>query len=560
MTQNYINNKTWFWLFVSLLVPYIYGLFVPLMNEDASHHADIAMHMYLNHDYVRLIDRGMNYLDKPHLHFWLAALSYNIFGVNTIAYKLPSLLLTILGFYSTFRLGKLLYNQQTGLLAALMYASAQAQFLANNDVRMDAILTASIVFATWQLVEAAYFTRWYNYVLAALGLAMAFTTKGMIGFVMPCVALFFLLLYQRNWKRMFDWRWLVVLLLWAVFISPCVYCYYLQYDLHPEAMARGMNHISGVRFILWSQNFERLEGSKWGKGHKDYFFFFHTALWAFLPWCLLTYVAFFTKIGFFIKTRFARIKGAELLTVGTIIIIFAIISSSGYQLPHYLNILFPFFALLTAGQVMYVQEHRQERTLRSYLYVQYFVAAVIFIIVAVVDAWCFPVHSPIVALLSLLFLGAAFYVVFKERSLLVRMVAASTFIIAMANVLLNGNAYPQLLNYQAGVGLAQVANRNHIPRNELYNYYFHSTTFDFYTRNLAPTLVNEDITRKLNQGETVWLLTSEVGKAGLLRDGFKIATAYRDLDYGITRLTPKFLNPATRYKVVEWNYLIKVSK
>jgi 4-amino-4-deoxy-L-arabinose transferase-like glycosyltransferase len=164
MTQNPINNKTWFWLFFALLLGYMFGLFVPLMNEDASHHANIALHMVQNHDYVNLVDdNGKDYLDKPHLHFWLSALSFNIFGVNTIAYKIPSLLATILGLFATFSLGKRLYDRTTGMLAAVMYASAQAQFLANNDVRMDALLTASIIFATWQLVESVLSSRWYNY-------------------------------------------------------------------------------------------------------------------------------------------------------------------------------------------------------------------------------------------------------------------------------------------------------------------------------------------------------------------------------------------------------------
>ncbi len=529
------------------------------MNEDASHHADIALHMFLHHDYVNLVDNlGQNYLDKPHLHFWLAALSYNIFGVNTLAYKLPSFLFTLLGIFSTYRLGRLLYNQQTGLLAALMLASAQAEFLANNDVRMDAILTAGIIFATWQLVEAAYFSRWYNYILGALGLALAFTTKGMIGFVMPCAALFFLLLYQRNWKTLFNWRWIMVALLWALFVAPCVYCYYLQYDLHPEKVVRGMSHISGVKFILWSQNFERLNGTSWGKGHKDYFFFFHTALWAFLPWCLLTYVAFFSRMKFFFQTRFAYVKSAEFLTAGTIIIIFAIISSSGYQLPHYLNILFPFFGLITAGQVMLKQEQQDIKTLRRYLYIQYVVAIIILIIVGVVDIWCFPVHSTMVILLTLLLLAVAAYVGIKEQGTLVKLVAVTTLVIAVANVLLNGNAYPQLLNYQAGVGLAQMANRAGVPKNDTYNYAFHNTEFDFYTAHLNSTIDNAGIKEKQAAGRPVWVLTDEQGRHGLLRDGFKLDTVYRDIDYGITRLTPQFLNPATRGEVLENNYLIKI--
>jgi 4-amino-4-deoxy-L-arabinose transferase-like glycosyltransferase len=112
------------------------------MDNDSAHHADIALHMYLNRDYVNLIDAGKDYLDKPHLLFWLCATSYKIFGVNTFAYKFPSFCFTIAGIYSSFRLGSALHNSEVGRVAALIVASSFAVILANNDVRMDAILTA----------------------------------------------------------------------------------------------------------------------------------------------------------------------------------------------------------------------------------------------------------------------------------------------------------------------------------------------------------------------------------------------------------------------------------
>jgi 4-amino-4-deoxy-L-arabinose transferase-like glycosyltransferase len=559
MTQNPINNQTWFWLFFSLLVAYVFGLFVPLMNEDASHHANIALHMVQNHDYVSLVDdHYKDYLDKPHLHFWLTALSFNIFGVNTIAYKIPALLATLLGLFSTFRLGKLIYNRQVGLMAAVMYASAQAQFLANNDVRMDALLTASIVFATWQLVESAYFSRWYNYVLAGLGLAMAFTTKGMIGFVMPGVALFFLLVYQRNWKAIFHWRWLVVLVCWAIFIAPCVYCYYLQYDLHPEKVVRNMRNVSGVKFILWQQNFERLEGKHWGKGHKDYFFFFHTLLWAFLPFCLLTYIAFFSRVTFFVKSRFKYTPSHELLTVGTIIIIFAIISSSGYQLPHYLNILFPFFALLTAGLLEAKMYADDVKSLLVYTKVQYLVIAVVAFLLVLLNFWCFPVHSWAVILVSVLVLGVMLYVFAKEHHALTRLITLSVLLASLTNVLLNGNVYQQLLNYQSGIGLAQVVNRNHIPKNDVYNFNHHSSGFNFYAQHLNKAITLADIKTMRAEGKPVWLLTTADSRQALINQGFRFKTVYSDVDFGITRLNKEFLNPATRRQVCVTDYLIEI--
>ncbi|WP_345950089.1 glycosyltransferase family 39 protein [Mucilaginibacter sp. PAMB04274] len=559
MTQNPINNKTWFWLFFSLAVAYVFGLFVPLMNEDASHHANIALHMVQNHDYVNLVDdNGKDYLDKPHLHFWLSALSFNLFGVNTIAYKIPALLATILGLFSTYKLGKRLYNQPAGLLAAVIYASAQAQFLANNDVRMDALLTASIIFATWQLVESVYNARLYNYVLAALGLAMAFTTKGMIGFVMPCAALFFLLVYQRNWTAIFHWRWLVVLVCWAIFIAPCVYCYYLQYDLHPEKVVRNMRNVSGVKFILWQQNFERLDGKHWGKGHKDYFFFFHTLLWAFLPFCLLTYVAFFDRVAFFVKNRFRPIKHYEFLTVGTIIFIFVIISSSGYQLPHYLNILFPFFALITAGLLIAKFELHHQRSLNIYLIIQYLVIAIVAVLLVLLNFWCFPVHSWSVIGVSVVVLAAMVYVLVKEREVLTRLVVLSVLMASLTNVLINGNVYQQLLNYQGGIGLAQVVNRNHIPKQHIYNFYHHSSGFNFYAQNLTGFIGVPGIKEKRAKGEEVWIFTTPEAKANLLKEGVKYEVVYADTDFGITRLTKEFLNPATRKQACTTDYLIKI--
>src|SRR5688572_32258186 len=104
--------------------------------------------MHLTGDYTSLVDQNGDYLDKPHLLFWLAAFSYKIFGVTAFAYKLPTFLFTILGIYSTYRFGKALYNEETGRLSALLLATAFAFVLAVSDVRMDAILTATIAFAS----------------------------------------------------------------------------------------------------------------------------------------------------------------------------------------------------------------------------------------------------------------------------------------------------------------------------------------------------------------------------------------------------------------------------
>src|SRR5690606_5683020 len=161
-----------------------------------------------------------------------------------------------------------------------------------NDVRMDAMLTGSAIFALWQLCAYVHKRKTLHFVLAALGLALGFATKGWVGAVVPAFALLLYLLYQRNWPMIFHWTWILLGLLFFVLISPLLYAYYLQYDLHPELQVRVKEQVSGVRFILWDQNFERMQGESFTTKERNITFFLHTFLWAFLPWSVLYLFAF----------------------------------------------------------------------------------------------------------------------------------------------------------------------------------------------------------------------------------------------------------------------------
>ncbi len=349
-------------LFSLLGLVYLAGLFVPLMDNDAAHHANIALHMYLTGDYVTLVDHAGAYLDKPHLFFWLCAFSYKLFGVSGFAYKFPSFLFSILGAYSAYRLGKVLYDRETGRLASLILASAFAFMLANSDVRMDAILTASIVFATWQLVEFTRHRKILNVAGAALGLALGFCTKGHIGIFVPAVAVIFYILYQKNWRLFLHWKWLLLVILFALLISPVVYCYYLQFNLHPETIVRGRDHINGVKFILLNQSIERLGAVIDHNTSTDYFLFLHSFLWAFAPWSILAYLAVAGRIRHFLQRK------EEWLTPGVFITMLLLVTFSGFKLPHYLNIAFPSSAVLTAAYI--IKNRGNEKWVRSVFIIQ----------------------------------------------------------------------------------------------------------------------------------------------------------------------------------------------
>jgi 4-amino-4-deoxy-L-arabinose transferase-like glycosyltransferase len=534
-------------LFFLLGIVYIIGLFVPLMDNDSAHHADIALRMYLTGDYVNLMDRGEDYLDKPHLHFWLSALCYNIFGVTGFAYKFPSFFFTILGTYSTFRLGKSLYNSEVGRLAALVVASAFAYVLANNDVRMDAILTASIVFATWQLVDWVNDKKLLNAVGAALGLALGFCTKGHIAVFTPAVGIFFYILYKRNWRSFFHWQLLVLLFAFAVFISPVVYCYYLQYDLHPEKVIRGKSGRSGVAFILWKQNFERFQGDSFGADAKnDYFFFLHSFLWAFAPWSVLAFVSLFHRVKGFFSRKW------EWLTTCTFLVVALLITFSGFKLPHYLNIIFPASSVMTAAFLLERWDRR--KNLKPFLLTQIIVCTLCLLVAGVVNVWAFPITDiyAIVGFLLLLLLSAFFLV--RVRLQLPKLVIASIVTSLLVFYLLNTNFYPQLLKYQAGNELAFDTKGKVDPRRVFFWPGVYSSSYVFYTAELRKPFFDS----LLQQSSPVWIMTDSEHLPEVQQKGYPILQTYEHKDYEITLLELPFVNPATRKKALTKLVLLRV--
>jgi hypothetical protein len=84
-----------------------------------------------------------------------------------------------------------------------------------------------------------------------------------------------------------------------------VYCYYLQFNLHPEKISQGIKGVNGVKYILWSHSFDRIKGAeRFGAvGKEDHFFFLHTFLWTFAPWCFVAFIALFIRLKNFFDAK-----------------------------------------------------------------------------------------------------------------------------------------------------------------------------------------------------------------------------------------------------------------
>ena len=550
------NTRYWFFLILIVLV-YLAGMFVTLFENDSAQFAVMAMRMVQENDFINLIKGPEEYLDKPHMHYWLAAISFKIFGLNEWAYRIPGILTTLLGAYSCFGLGKLLYNKEVGKIATLIFMTAQTIMLSNIDVRTDAVLTGFTIFAIWQFASYIEKNSFKNLLMGAFGAGIAFSTKGQIAILVIGLPLLCHLIYTNKWKQLFSWKVLVALAVFGLTISPILYAYYLQFDLHPEKVIRGKDHRSGILFILWEQSFERLSGEGVGKNSSDYFFFFHTFLWVFLPWTLIGLAAYGTRAKEFITTRFRRDSGRELLTVGGITLIFIIISFAQFKLPHYLNILIPLFAILSASFIGELLNSSKEKNVKVFLGLQYFILSLVLITTVLICLFVFKISSWYAYSLLIMSIVLIVYFSMKREEYGLKLISISVYSSLLLNAILNLHFYPSLLKYQAGSTMAEIIAENKIPVDDVYKITWHHTWgLDFYNQHPVQYAEQDNLA---GMG-AIWVYVADNDLKKLKASGLEWDKQFTVDQFRITRLQPKFLNPATRNEVLNKMHLIQLSE
>jgi 4-amino-4-deoxy-L-arabinose transferase-like glycosyltransferase len=527
------------------LFTYAGSLLFPLMDKDAAHHANIALHMYKQNDYASLIDRGKDYLDKPHFLFWCSLLSFKIFGINTFAHRLPALLFALVSIYSTYKLARHLSDKTAAKLAALMLATAQAFILSITDARMETPLTAGIMLGMWQLIMYVDKRNFIHLLLAVLGTAIAFSTKGWIGPVIIFTAVFFHILLSRQWSVLLLPRtWLFIPMVF-VFISPVLYAYYLQYDLHPEKVIRGESHRSGVGFILWDQLFERAKGFDEGGRYKNYFFLYHTFLWAFFPWSIIAYVALLYWLRrIFVKRKWRHPFNFAALSFGLLLFL---ISFSKFKMPHYVIMLLPLAALFTSPYLTAVLSFK--KGIRIFFPLQFFFAAAVVPVTLLLNYYFFKPYNFFVWTIGSAILIVFVWLLFKRFSNRgIKLIGISAGLSLLFNFFMNYNFFPNLLKYQAGKELADSMKKQNIiiPDNEIMLIESNSHSFDFYRNHIHPVVDPEKFAEQFPAIKDKYFLVNKSLRDYVQAKGFETEIIISQRDYNVATVKLSFLNPATR--------------
>ncbi|RYG51978.1 MAG: hypothetical protein EOO01_07450, partial [Chitinophagaceae bacterium] len=330
-----------FWVFLFVAAIHFTAVRVDIMDIDASQYAEISREMMESGSYLQIFDRGRDYLDKPPFLFWVSAISMKIFGANNFGYRLPSILFALWSLFATYRLGRLLYNEQTARAAALVLGCCQGMFLMTNDVRTDTILMSWTITAIWMIREWEVKRRLGWLLGGCASIAFGMMTKGPVALIVPVLAFSADWIFKRRWKNFFQWEYFAGIALIALLLVPMSIGLYQQYDSHPEKVIDGKTGVSGLRFFYWVQSFGRITGENTWDNNAPFGFLYENMLWAFLPWILLFTVALVVSIFRLFRQRLMLKDGQEWLTTGGFILAYIALGSSRYQLPHYIFVVFP---------------------------------------------------------------------------------------------------------------------------------------------------------------------------------------------------------------------------
>jgi len=551
-------NYSRFLPFVVLLIVYLVGAFgIDIMDIDAAQYASVGREMADNNQFLDVQFREKDYyLDKPPLLFWVSALIFKIFGATNLAYRLVPILSTLLGIYAIYRFCKLYYSEQTAYIAALVMGSCQAFFLMNHDVRCDTLLTNCVTVSIWQLAEYLRYRDWRYFIGGFVVAGLGMLAKGPISLIVVGTAFFVDFVLKRQWKQLFDPRWLLGILIIGVILIPYCIGLYQQYGQH------------GLYFFFWEQSFGRITGENEWSNSPGLLFQAQNFLWSFLPWVLIFVPALVYSIQQIVKRGFLLSKTEEAISLGGFLLPFAALSTAQYQLPHYTFVVFPLAAVITARYISYLIENSASKAFKWGRGMLIFTAGVMGLIIVILSTWAFPLGK-IVLVVIFAMLSVLIVRLFGSKRPPFSQLVFAPFLTALAvNLIMNGHFYPTLLHFQTGSAVGLEVAKNY--QNERENFFvydlapetdyniFHSA-LDFYTQRTTPVLRTQEALEAQTKSKMTLLYTDEQGLKSLQIAGFKHEILKSYQNFHVTGLTLPFLNPATRATETKSRYLIRVN-
>lgn len=534
-----------FAVIASILVVIISSLPVPLL-VNAAKYAQVGREILDNGDWINLTIGGQPYDQKPPMLFWVAASTFSIFGLSVSAYKIAVILVSFLGIYSTYRLGKFFYGKEAGMLATIFYATSLAYLHFHNDIHTDTMLVSFVVFSVWQFMAFFREKKWHQFVLGSVGVGLSMLTKGPVGVLIPAFAVGANLLVHKQWREIFNIRWIGAAIIVGILIIPAMLGLFQQFGLE------------GIKFYFWTNNVGRVTGSYQG-GNTDYAFYLHTSLYMLLPWSVFMVVAMFNEVKSLIKLKKNEIETREVANIAAVVFFLGILSIAKQKNPHYMLSAVPFLYIITAKwTVRYLNTEQYAKQLKALSVIHKVVAVVLLAMIPFMAGFFFPETRILYWIILAVMAGPALYLVFRKcdlkKQVLMLMLASSALLFTI-----NYNMLPNMSKYETSIEAASIFNEKAEPGATLNIYGEKARLWELflYSDGYGTYLQTRQMLEDFLPHPGAWIYTNEPCFHEMQEMGIEMELVHEFTEHKkVTSQSINFLNPNKRASRFQKMYLV----
>lgn len=231
-------------LTVAWLLLYVLGNnFLVVTDPVESNYAETAREMLNAGDYFSPQIYGNYWYDKPIMFYLELIAAFKLFGLSDFSARLFPAIMSWVGIMLTYWTGKRLYDQRVGLYAAvLMMLSLEYWYLGHAVITdMTLFVAESLSLIGFYLFYTEKNVKWYY---AAFGAAaISVLTKGPIGLCLPGLIIMLFLLWQRDFKMLFNRHTLGGFCLFFAIVSIWYIPMYLQHGSDFINMFLGVHNV-----------------------------------------------------------------------------------------------------------------------------------------------------------------------------------------------------------------------------------------------------------------------------------------------------------------------------
>jgi 4-amino-4-deoxy-L-arabinose transferase-like glycosyltransferase len=320
------------WTLVCWVVIFWRLSYLPLLDPDEAHYAQITREMVRAGQWLVPTLEGVPLIDKPVLFHWIQGLSFWIFGETEFAARLPTALSALALIWTIYWFGRRLFTREIAERAALMLIITPLAFELSSVAVFDMLFTTFLFGAFAFLVVAAVEGRWWLQVPAALCLSLAVQIKGPVAFVLIALALGLAALFPQTRVALRRLHWFKVFVAAGLLAMPWFLWMWIHFGERFINDYVFYNNISLFAAPLYRRRFYP-------------FFYVRVFATAFFPWSVIC-VARLVDMTW--ARRWRTISAQQALLWTWCAVVFGFFTASRFKLDTYIFPLAPAACLLAA--------------------------------------------------------------------------------------------------------------------------------------------------------------------------------------------------------------------